>query len=45
MYVKCGYIPDGSGVWYGDHVCPQYEACCNDDDLVLYLCKRLENQP
>ncbi len=41
MYVKRGYIPDGSGVWYGDQVCPQYEPCCNDDDLVLYLSKRL----
>ena len=39
MYVKRGYIPDGSGVWYGESVCPPYEACCNDDDLVLYLLK------
>lgn len=42
MYVKRGYVPDGSGVWYGDRVCPQYEGCCNDDDLVLYLYKRLK---
>ena len=42
MYVKRGYIPDGSGVWYGDKVCPQYTPCCNDDDLVLYLSKRLK---
>ncbi|MBQ7359977.1 MAG: GNAT family N-acetyltransferase [Lachnospiraceae bacterium] len=41
MYVKRGYIPDGKGVWYGDKVCPQYEQCCNDDDLVLYLSKQL----
>lgn len=41
MYVKRGYIPDGSGVWYGDAVCPQYTDCCNDDDLVLYLSKKL----
>ena len=41
MYVKRGYIPDGSGVWYHDKVCPQYEDCCNDDDLVLYLSKVL----
>ena len=33
MYVKRGYIPDGSGVWYGGSVCPEYENCCNDDDL------------
>lgn len=41
MYVKRGYIPDGSGVWYGEQVCPQYSDCCNDDDLVLYLSKKL----
>lgn len=41
MYVKRGYIPDGTGVWYGDKVCDQYAGCCNDDDLVLYLSKKL----
>ena len=41
MYVKRGYIPDGSGVWYRDMVCPQYADCCNDDVLVLYLSKAL----
>lgn len=41
MYVKRGYIPDGTGVWYGASVCPQYENCCNDDELVLYLSKKL----
>lgn len=41
MYVKRGYIPDGTGVWYKDKVCGQYEDCCNDDDLVLYLSKRI----
>lgn len=40
MYVKRGYVPDGTGVWYGERVCPQYEACRNDDELVLYLLKR-----
>ena len=39
MYVKRGYIPDGTGVWYGEQVCPQNADCCNDDDLVLYLYK------
>ena len=39
MYVKRGYLPDGSGVWYGNKVCPQYANCCNDDDLILYLSK------
>lgn len=42
MYVKRGYIPDGSGVWYGGRVCGQYEACSNDDDLVLYMSKVLQ---
>ena len=42
MYVKRGYIPDGSGVWYRDRVCEPYGACCNDDDLVLYFMKELE---
>lgn len=41
MYLKRGYIPDGSGVWYGDKVCEPYAACQNDDDLVLYLSKEL----
>lgn len=42
MYVKRGYIPDGSGAWYKDRQCIQYETLCTiDDDLVLYLYKKL----
>ena len=41
MYVKRGYVPDGSGVWYQDRVCAPYGPCCNDDGLVLYLMKTL----
>ncbi|MBQ9885263.1 MAG: GNAT family N-acetyltransferase [Lachnospiraceae bacterium] len=41
MYVKRGYIPDGSGVWYKDGVCAPYGECCNDDELVLYMAKVL----
>ncbi|MDE7351665.1 MAG: GNAT family N-acetyltransferase [Acetatifactor sp.] len=41
LYIKRGYIPDGTGVWYGEKICPQYADCCNDDDLVLYLLKNL----
>ena len=41
MYVKRGYIPDGSGVWYQEGVCEPYGECRNDDDLVLYLSKSL----
>ena len=39
MYVKRGYIPDGSGVWYQGKPLPPYEPCLNDDDLVLYFSK------
>ena len=42
MYVKRGYIPDGSGVWYQDAVLTPYTACVNVDDLVLYLSKQLK---
>ncbi|MDE7417763.1 MAG: GNAT family N-acetyltransferase [Lachnospiraceae bacterium] len=42
MYVKRGYIPDGTGVWYKDEICGQYAVCCNDDDLVLYFSKELK---
>ncbi|EQK39572.1 acetyltransferase family protein [[Clostridium] bifermentans ATCC 19299] len=41
LYVKRGYIPDGSGVWYNDKVLEQYCDCKNDDDLNLYLSKKL----
>lgn len=41
LYVKRGYVPDGSGVWYGDKVCSPYSACVNDDDLILYMSKKL----
>lgn len=41
MYVKRGYVPDGSGVWYRDRVHEQYAPCVNDDDLVLHLAKKL----
>lgn len=42
MYVKRGYIPDGTGVWYQDEICEQYAPCANDDELVLYLSKKLK---
>lgn len=40
MYVKRGYVPDGSGVWYQDSICEPYSNCRNNDDLVLYFSKR-----
>lgn len=41
MYIKRGYVPDGSGVWYEDKPLAPYAPCQNDDGLVLYLSKRL----
>ena len=42
MYVKRGYIPDGTGVWYKDKVCPPYDPSCeNDDSLMLFMSKKL----
>jgi GNAT superfamily N-acetyltransferase len=43
IYVKRGYIPDGSGVWYKGKQLEQYANCCNDDDLLLFLCKELDH--
>lgn len=43
MYVKRGYIPDGSGVWYEDKVCGPYQACVNGDSLVLYFSKKIRS--
>ena len=41
LYIKRGYIPDGSGVWYQNHR-PAMDATCEDiGDLVLYLSKDL----
>ena len=42
MYVLRGYVPDGSGVWYRGKVLEQYAPCKNDDDLLLYMVKRLK---
>ena len=45
MYVKRGYIPDGSGAWYRGKNCTPYDTVyTNDDDLVLYLSKKLPGQ-
>lgn len=41
MYVKRGYIPDGSGAWYQGKPCIPYEDCRMDDDLVLFMSKKL----
>ena len=41
MYIKRGYIPDGSGVWFRGERLEQYEPCVNDDELILDLFKQL----
>ena len=42
MYIKRGYVPDGTGIWYQGKQCKQYEkGITNDDDLVLFLNKKL----
>ena len=41
LYVKRGYVPDGSGLWYRDQPLAPYAPCAGDDDLVLYLSKKL----
>ena len=41
MYIKRGYLPDGSGVWYQGRRLEQYAECRNDDDLVLYFSKNI----
>lgn len=41
LYCKRGYVFDGSGLWYQDKPLEQYAPCAADDDLVLYLSKRL----
>jgi len=41
MYVKRGYIPDGSGLWHGNKNLAPYENCVNDDALNLFFIKEL----
>lgn len=42
MYVKRGYVPDGSGVWYRGRKLPEMAETLNDDDLNLFLSKKLK---
>ena len=44
LYVKRGYIPDGSGVWFRNQPLAPYSSCENNDDLVLYFSKRLNRE-
>jgi GNAT superfamily N-acetyltransferase len=40
MYVKRGYIPDGTGVWNGGVPAEPYGMVNNDDDLLLHMSKK-----
>ena len=42
LYIKRGYIPDGTGVWYRNHPLEMNATSQNNDDLVLYLVKEFE---
>ena len=44
LYIKRGYVPDGTGVWYSNTQLEQYADCKNDDDLLLYLVKTLHSR-
>jgi len=41
IYIKRGYIPDGTGVWYNNVPLAPYAGCKNDDELILFLSKKL----
>ncbi|MBQ8972882.1 MAG: GNAT family N-acetyltransferase [Clostridia bacterium] len=41
LYIRRGYIFDGSGAWYKGEILPPYAPCVNDDDLVLYMSKAI----
>ena len=42
LYIKRGYIPDGTGVWYRNQPLEMNVTIQNNDDLVLYLSKKFE---
>lgn len=42
MYIKRGYVPDGSGLWYNGENLAEMASTCADDNLVLYLKKELK---
>jgi len=42
LYIKRGYVPDGSGIWYERSQAQQYGTIENNDALVLYMSKELK---
>lgn len=43
IYIRRGYIPDGSGVWYEGEPLKPYAKCFNNKNLVIYLSKKLND--
>ena len=41
LYVKRGYLPDGTGAWYGKAPAQEYAVYPLDDELVIYMSKKL----
>ena len=41
MYVKRGYVPDGSGIWWQGKPLEPYADLKNDDEAALYMAKKL----
>lgn len=44
MYVKRGYVPDGRGLYVGERQLQYGDNITVDDDLVLYLTKKLSDR-
>lgn len=42
LYVKRGYIPDGTGIWYKNKNIEINDNCVNNDELAIYLSKSLK---
>ena len=40
IYVKHGFIPDGSGLWQGDDHLENYTDIKYDDDVTIYMSKK-----
>ncbi len=41
MYVKNGFVPDGSGLWWQGKPIEPYAELKNDDEVTLYMSKKL----
>ena len=41
MYIKHGFIPDGSGIWWQGKPLAPYADLKNDDELALYMSKKI----